>query len=1122
MNRLSKEQGELIAQSEFFDAEWYVQQYPEVLQTGLTAIEHYCLFGSAFGKDPGPDFSSFAYRRAYPDVAANDIDPLWHFLTKGRAEGRDVPVDFCQFWLERLLDWQPGSPVELNQITLNESNNWYTTGDDPFVVYDVKEVSAQTNWLLIKINNRCQVSLTSKVYLDEGDGFSELGAFSFALKERGATYRLVKLTKPLQRFRFDPTDKPNVSLSCRLSYCLLNSELALQWLISLLSADLVIGNEDVIDLLSVPSGQGIPLQSLSLVDRAYQYYLQQEGEGRLRSYYKRWLDAVEPKLRASQTEVKRKLAQLQQRPVISFLLPLRNPSREFLALLVERLLAQPYSNWQLCVVDDASTDPSLELELRGLAEQDPRIVLSISQSHQGEVVSRNQALAMATGDWLALIEQDDLLAEDVLFEVLTAINEMPNVALLYADDDSIDPLGNRFNPHFKTAWNPDLFYSQNYLSRFVLFRRDVLTAQTGFRAQFAAACVYDFYLQLIEHLQPEQIGHIPRVLYHVRESLLPKTKRTDKLRYTEAALLVLAQHFERIGLPEVTAQPGLISGSFKVCWPLPADLPKVSILIPTRDCFELISVAVSSILTKTRYANYEIVILDNGSEQPETLNFFAEIQQQDSRVRVLNYNYPFNYSAINNFGVAHTDGELVALVNNDIEVINAEWLCEMVSLAIRPDIGCVGAKLYYEDKTIQHAGVVLGIGGVASHGHKRAHKNSNGYFGRLKLIQNYSAVTAACLVVKRSLYHVVGGLNEVDLTIAYNDVDFCLKIAQQGVRNIWTPYAQLLHYESVSRGEDNTPEKIERLHNEREYMLAHWASIIDSDPYYSTYLTRNADDFSLGDGFSKPLKYEGNIFYQWQKPLPVSARKKFACVFVGFDGQSKLHDYVVYYLASLVDYFDIHFVTTAEELHQDPSALAKLQQYCCSVTVRKNEGYDFGSWKYGISNNYNELCQYQGVLLANDSLYGPLFELTDFIDFVQASPSDVIGLTDSQEFAYHLQSFFLFFKPNVVSSPVFRDFWESVIIQGDKWDIIKKYEIGLSQRLLRAGNFKLEAYCDMSGYPNVNHTHSHWRELISDKGFPFLKIELVKKNPCAIDISGMEAFIENISGYNYALITKHN
>jgi GT2 family glycosyltransferase len=289
-----------------------------------------------------------------------------------------------------------------------------------------------------------------------------------------------------------------------------------------------------------------------------------------------------------------------------------------------------------------------------------------------------------------------------------------------------------------------------------------------------------------------------------------------------------------------------VPNTYRTIWPLPQPVPLVSLLIPTRDKKDITEIAVCSILDKTTYPHYEIIILDNGSVEAETLNWFTAIQNKDSRVRVIRYDHPFNYSAINNFGVTHSNGSIIGLVNNDVEVINPEWLTEMVSHACRMEIGCVGAKLYYGNDTIQHAGVILGIGGVANHSHLKFRRKDPGYFGRLICVQNYSAVTAACLIVKREIYNQVSGLEEKYLKVAFNDVDFCLKVREAGYRNLWTPHAELYHHESISRGSEDTPEKQTRFQMEVEFMKNKWRDVLKQDPYYSPNLAKDREDFSIG------------------------------------------------------------------------------------------------------------------------------------------------------------------------------------------------------------------------------------------------------------------------------------
>lgn len=409
--------------------------------------------------------------------------------------------------------------------------------------------------------------------------------------------------------------------------------------------------------------------------------------------------------------------------------------------------------------------------------------------------------------------------------------------LVYADEDVIDHAGQRSQPAFKPDWNPDLFLAQDYISSCYMCRRswyeDNQRAFEKYGDYLALTC-------LLPAMQGDEIKHIPLVLAHTE-----KQEQQSGLSYVQRARVMC-----KILPPGVSVEPGLMQGACRVRNALPDSPPLVSLLIPTRDGLSILRPCVDSILRKTAYPNFEVLILDNQSQCPDTLGWLEEIQK-DSRVKVLPYNYPFNYSAINNFGASHAKGDVLGLINNDVEVISPGWLSEMVGHALRPEIGCVGAKLYYSNGQIQHGGVVLGLGDVAGHAHRFLQSDDDGYQGRLKLVQNYSAVTAACLVVRREVFEKVGGLNEEHLTVAYNDVDFCLRVLEAGYRNLWTPYAELYHHESISRGEDNTPEKQLRYEKEVNYMKSVWGDKLENDPCYNPNLSLRREDFSLCEFASK-------------------------------------------------------------------------------------------------------------------------------------------------------------------------------------------------------------------------------------------------------------------------------
>nr|WP_249179454.1 glycosyltransferase family 2 protein [Burkholderia vietnamiensis] len=523
-------------------------------------------------------------------------------------------------------------------------------------------------------------------------------------------------------------------------------------------------------------------------------------------------------------------------------MPVYNPKPEWLAEAIDSVRAQLYPHWELCIADDVSTDPSIRPLLERYAGMDPRIKVVFRESNGHISAASNSALSVATGDWVALLDHDDLLPEHALYCVATAIVENPSAKLFYSDEDKIDESGRRCDPYFKCGWNPDLFYSHNMFSHLGVYKKTLLDEIGGFRIGLEGSQDYDLALRCIERVDAATIHHIPRVLYHWRVHAASTASAAEAKPYAAVAgKRAIDEHLARKGIAGAVEYIGY---GYRMHYALPDTLPLVSVIIPTRNAVDLMRQCIDSILHKTTYQNYEIIIVDNGSDDPESLKYFKSLEDS-ARIRVLRDDRPFNYSALNNAAVKQADGELVALVNNDIEVISPDWLSEMVAMAIQKDIGAVGAKLLYPNNTIQHAGLILGILGVAGNAHKHAPRSTHGYFGRASLINSFSAVTAACLVVRKSVYLEVGGFNEIDLSVAYNDVDFCLRVREVGYRNVWTPYAELYHHESATRGDENDPVKRARFMSETNYMKRRWAELLRDDPAYSPNLTLDHDNFSL-------------------------------------------------------------------------------------------------------------------------------------------------------------------------------------------------------------------------------------------------------------------------------------
>lgn len=536
-------------------------------------------------------------------------------------------------------------------------------------------------------------------------------------------------------------------------------------------------------------------------------------------------------------------------PLISVLMPAYNTPERWLRRAIDSVRAQTYQRWELCIADDASTEPHVRPLLEQASREDARIKVCFREQNGHISAASNSALALASGDFIALLDHDDELAPSALLEVTAALETAPEADYLYSDEDKIDEEGRRHEPHFKPDWLLDLFTAQNYTSHLSIYRTALVRSVGGFRAGFEGSQDWDLTLRIIE--KTERIVHIPKILYHWRA--IPGSTALllgEKDYPTQAAHKALTEHFARLGQKvEILPVPG---GHWRIKYSLPADPPLVSIIIPTRNALPLLQRCVDGILEKTTYPKYEIIVMDNGSDDPATLDYLRTLSDGSHRLlqprhtaRVVRHDGPFNYSAINNLGVREARGEIVGLLNNDLEVINPDWLEEMASQALRPEIGCVGAMLYYHDNTIQHAGCLLGVGGVAGHAFKTFLRGDEGKFNRARLVQNYSAVTAACLVVRKAVYEQVGGLDEQALAVAFNDVDFCLKVRAAGYRNLWTPFAEFYHHESATRGDDDTSEKAGRFRFEVETMLRRWGPILRQDPAYNPNLTLEHEDFSL-------------------------------------------------------------------------------------------------------------------------------------------------------------------------------------------------------------------------------------------------------------------------------------
>ncbi|MCJ2060944.1 glycosyltransferase family 2 protein [Methylobacterium sp. J-048] len=556
--------------------------------------------------------------------------------------------------------------------------------------------------------------------------------------------------------------------------------------------------------------------------------------------YEAWIRAYGYR-RGERAGIAAEIAAWADPPLISVLMPVHDPDPKVLQAALASLRAQLYPHWELCVVDDASTRPAIPRILQRAAEADPRIRV-LARSENGHIArATNDALGLACGTVCAFMDHDDELTEDALYEVARALRLDPDLVLIYSDEDKIDARGRRFDPHFKAGFDRELLYAQNYINHLTVVRTDSLRAIGGLRPGFEGSQDHDLLLRLTDGLDPSRIRHIPRVLYHWRAAQGSGTFSDRALARAEAARLRALDEVVAPWGGRAERGPG---GFNRLIRPLPLPPPRVSVIIPTRDRAEILSVTLDGLLASTDYPDVEVVIVDNDSREPETAALFARYRD-DARVRVVPVPGAFNFSDLSNRGAAAATGPVLLFLNNDVEVLEPGWLGELVRHAVRPEIGAVGAKLLYPDRTIQHGGIVLGIGGVAGHSHLGVPDADPGYFCRMVIAHEVSAVTGACLAMRAEVFDAVGGFDAEALKVAFNDVDLCLKIRRAGYRIVWTPFAKLIHHESKSRGAEDTPEKRKRFEGEVLTMLDRWGPELRADPYYNINLSRNSAHYRV-------------------------------------------------------------------------------------------------------------------------------------------------------------------------------------------------------------------------------------------------------------------------------------
>ena len=542
---------------------------------------------------------------------------------------------------------------------------------------------------------------------------------------------------------------------------------------------------------------------------------------------------------------KQKKTSFGYRPKISFVVPLYKTPEKYLRRLTESFQEQTYSNWELCFSDGSGAQSPLTELLKELTAKDNRIKYVSHEESLQISENTNSAIEIATGDFIAFADHDDELTPNALFECVKAINEKPQTLVIYTDEDKMSMDGHKFfQPHFKPDYNPDLLCTVNYICHLFVVSRKVIEKVGGLRSEFDGAQDYDFVLRCVEAVKDEEICHIPKILYHWRCHEDSTAENPESKLYAfEAGRRAVQAHYERTGI-RAEVFKGEYLGLYRTKFIRDHD-PLISIIIPNKDHIDDLKRCMESIEQKSTYKNYEYIIVENNSTDSATFEYYKKLEAENPKVRMVYWDGVFNYSAINNYGASFAKGEYLLLLNNDTEIINSDCLEELLGYCMRKDVGAVGARLYYEDDTIQHAGVVIGFGGIAGHCFVQQKRGTTGYCHRIICAQDYSAVTAACMMVKKSAFDAVGGLSE-ELAVAFNDIDFCMKLRKAEYLIVYNPYAELYHYESKSRGLEDTPEKVARFNKEIATFEKKWPEILENgDPYYNPNLTLKSQDFSL-------------------------------------------------------------------------------------------------------------------------------------------------------------------------------------------------------------------------------------------------------------------------------------
>jgi O-antigen biosynthesis protein len=1069
-NQLNDEDSRQLAESGLFDGDWYLQQYPNVRAAGVNPILHYLRHGAGEGCDPNPLFDSDWYLEQNPDIRAAGVNPLLHYLQHGAGEGRDPnPLFDSDWYLEQNPDIRGAGVNPLLHYLQHGANG----GGDPHPLFD-------GNWYL-KQNPDVRAAGVNPLlhYLQHGAGEG-------------------RDPNPLFDSDWYLEQNPDVrddGVNPLLHYLQHGASEGRA------PGPRFDGDQYLDEYSDVRAAGMNPLA----------HYLRQgvtEGRharsqsDRDKYTYQRWIEDYDTLSADDIAKLRQLSANLAKRPLISFVMPVYNTELRWLRAAIESVRSQIYPDWELCISDNASTRRGVREELRKYAELDDRIEVFFRDDNGHISANSNSALTLARGEFVALVDSDDILPIHALYWVAEEINAHPEADLIFSDEDKIDEEGRRVEPYFKPDWNPALMLSQNAFSHLGIYRRSLVEEVGGFRMGLEGSQDHDLVLRCAERCLPAHIRHIPRILYHWRAIASSSAASADAKPYAwTAGARAIEEHLVRKGIAGKVGRA--CTDYYQVDYQSSRETPKVSILIPSARILKLLRPCMTALLGRTTYSNFEVLVAVNEIEFRDSSQaaYLRELERE-GRVRVLVYqDREFNYSRVNNWAAGQAEGSILCLMNDDVEVTTADWIEQFVARLQLDGVGAVGAMLYYPEGNIQHAGVTLGLGEslVAGHPYSGMRRGSRGYFGRAALEQDLSCVTAACVGLRREAFEQIGGFNEA-LAIAFNDVDLCMRLRENGWRIIWTPRVEHLHHESTTVGQPGRPERKERLLLEVELMHRLWGGKLATDPFHNPNLALRDGSIRLAfpprqakltnrcerGGVQVAAEPVEAAKLSCFKPLENVAGARVALM-TAHAPAGRLKPNVPIYIAALRRAgLKVVLIVAAD---QAPIVDSALSETLSGGFVRDIGGFDFAAWAHALK-AAPELWRAETLFLVNDSVIGPLSQqrLDDLLRRVTESPADVVGATENFEIEWHLQSYFIAFKSRALASEALRSFFDRVQSITDKDAVVRAYEVPLTRLLTEAGLLCAPVYPSRD---RANQTVVHWRDLI-DEGFPFVKTVVLR------------------------------